>query len=564
MASLQNKIPSETYPGLLHIENDSSDAQALDGTLRTIEDGVGTHTLLQLSTTAADLVGVSFPGSGNIVINNGSTIGCDSDTNAITIANDLVTIGTDLTVVDDCTIGDNCVIGDDLTVDGDVLVVNSNIDKVGINREIPAHELHVTGDIGFSGDIIYASDTDTYISPSANQWITFTGGVKRLDLQSSSVPYHFKTHDVNFIVTSDSTQSPYPIYTLNTTGFVGIGNETSPDNLVHMKVQGANVGGDEKGDDGFTPEDANWMKNTFLVMENTYSSDGGTDNSDAHDQYMNDVSTGLKFRQKVYGGSGDPNGGSTYTMGLIEFAPRPAEQTDDYNNSLDVKNAKMDIYLAHSTNAQYKFKRAAGLKAYGYSFGEGETLVHNHETVFIVGPDSGKRHAGYISTLGAKESRYDGPNNDDANFAHPMHYTSIETDEWTGDDPPEYDAFLIGIQDDNFCESLNLIKEHVMRTEGSHTVTNGYAAGIVMQPGYETVHPSTGLTVSCHNYINFKEVDDNSSTITESVAFNFDYTYGGSGTRGTLPTSDATSLGSITGFIKIKVGGTVYKVPYYA
>ena len=144
MASLENKIPSETYPGLLHIENDSSDAQALDGTLRTIEDGVGTHTLLQLSTTAADLVGVRFPGSGNIVVNNGSTIGCDDDTNAITIANDLVTIGTDLAVVDDCTIGDN------LTVDSTLLVADAATNRVGINRSSPLYDLHVIGDIGFT------------------------------------------------------------------------------------------------------------------------------------------------------------------------------------------------------------------------------------------------------------------------------------------------------------------------------------------------------------------------------------------------------------------------------
>jgi len=55
MSDLTGSTPAVTYKSLLKISNTAN--QVLDGTLRTIEDGLGTDSKLQLSTTAVNIVG---------------------------------------------------------------------------------------------------------------------------------------------------------------------------------------------------------------------------------------------------------------------------------------------------------------------------------------------------------------------------------------------------------------------------------------------------------------------------------------------------------------------------
>ena len=55
MAILTSKKPSATYKSLLQVG--TADNQVLDGTLRTIEDGSGVDSILQLSTAAVNITG---------------------------------------------------------------------------------------------------------------------------------------------------------------------------------------------------------------------------------------------------------------------------------------------------------------------------------------------------------------------------------------------------------------------------------------------------------------------------------------------------------------------------
>ena len=507
MGSLQNKIPAETYPGLLHIENDSDDAQTLDGTLRVVEDGTGVDSILSLSTTQALIGGVNFIGSTMVVDFN---------------------------------------IREDLIVSGNTFGVNHSESKVGINVAHGAirHDLEVSGDIGFSGDIIHAGDDNTYISPFTDGWDVYTGGTKRLSIDNDAVT----TMDVNFIAQSDSTVSPYPLFTSEANGFVGIGNQQLPVNLLHLKVLGANVDDGHKGGEDPSPEEANWMRNTFICIENTFTSDGNTGESD---DYMFNVSTGIKGRQKVHGSS------DVFTTGMLEFSPRPASVT----NQISTQNAKMDIWLAASAGSPYMWRRMLGVKAYGYDILDvtGGAIAYNYESVLCVGPDSNTQYGGYISTIGSTE--------DEDSFRHPMHYTDIDTDDTDGSD--------MGIQDKNFCESLNLTKTHVWRgIAGETTVKNGYAAGICLQPKYGVIYPADDLTITNHNYISILNAGQGSpglQAITKTNLFNFDFDpdFDGDADAEGSCIRPATTIGAHAGSIYITIGGnggtqTQYLIPFYA
>jgi len=77
--SLSGLTPATTFDGLLK----TSDNEPLDGTLRTISDGSGVDSALQLSNSA-----LKITGSLNVDDGNGNTLG-----NAITIGNDKVRLG---------------------------------------------------------------------------------------------------------------------------------------------------------------------------------------------------------------------------------------------------------------------------------------------------------------------------------------------------------------------------------------------------------------------------------------------------------------------------------------
>tara|TARA_Y100000310_G_scaffold133320_1_gene132334 strand:- start:56 stop:1585 length:1530 start_codon:yes stop_codon:yes gene_type:complete len=507
MGSLQNKTISETYPCLLHIVNDSDDAQALDGTLRVIEDGVGTDSILSLSTTQATIGGVNFVGSTTVV---------DLD------------------------------VREDFTASGSTFKVDHTLSRVGINTSSALkYDLDVTGNIGFTGDIIHSGDDNTYISPGADEWEVYTGGTKRFEIDNDAVT----TMDVNFIAQSDSTVSPYPLFTSESNGFVGIGNNQAPVNLLHLKVLGANVDDGHKGGEDPDPENAEWMRNTFISIENTFTSDGTTGESD---DYMFNVSTGIKTRQKVYGST------DVITTGMIEFAPRQASVT----SARGTHNSKMDIWLNSSAPSYRMWRRMLGLKAYGYDIidvSDGSTVAYNNESVLCVGPDLNAQYGGYISTLGARE--------DEDTFRHPMHYTDIDTDDTDGSD--------MGIQDKNFCESLNLIKSHVWRgVAGTTTVKNGYAAGICFQPKYDLIFPADDLTITNHNYISVtKAVQGSPSSMaitnTNLLNFDFDPDFDGDAETEGHCIRPAEAIGALKGSIYITIGSnastqTQYLIPFYA
>ncbi len=69
MATLQGQKIQNTYKDLLQVSNTNS---GVDGTLRTVEDGEGTTSALQLSSSAAKVAG-NLTVTGNVVFNDGST-----------------------------------------------------------------------------------------------------------------------------------------------------------------------------------------------------------------------------------------------------------------------------------------------------------------------------------------------------------------------------------------------------------------------------------------------------------------------------------------------------------
>ncbi len=72
MSTLTNRYIDETYKDILQVSNSNS---GIDGTLRTVEDGEGTSSSMELSSTAVNFTGTfkiagvtySFPGTGTLV-----------------------------------------------------------------------------------------------------------------------------------------------------------------------------------------------------------------------------------------------------------------------------------------------------------------------------------------------------------------------------------------------------------------------------------------------------------------------------------------------------------------
>ena len=70
MATLQGQQIKNSYKDLLQVSNSNS---GVDGTLRNVEDGEGTVSALQLSSSAAKVAG-NLPVTGNVVFNDGTSM----------------------------------------------------------------------------------------------------------------------------------------------------------------------------------------------------------------------------------------------------------------------------------------------------------------------------------------------------------------------------------------------------------------------------------------------------------------------------------------------------------
>ena len=70
MATLEGQQIKNSYKDLLQVSNSNS---GVDGTLRSVEDGEGTVSALQLSSSAAKVAG-NLTVTGNVVFNDGSTM----------------------------------------------------------------------------------------------------------------------------------------------------------------------------------------------------------------------------------------------------------------------------------------------------------------------------------------------------------------------------------------------------------------------------------------------------------------------------------------------------------
>jgi hypothetical protein len=131
MASLTGTKIKNTYDSLLK----TTDNEPLDGTLRTITDGLGNNSSLSLSTGAADI---------------GGTLSVQGATS----------LYSDLSVV-----------GDYVSASGDITLANG--------------DFIIGGTIYAASNIAHLGDTDTYINFDTNQTTVYTGGSARFNVSDS-------------------------------------------------------------------------------------------------------------------------------------------------------------------------------------------------------------------------------------------------------------------------------------------------------------------------------------------------------------------------------------------
>ena len=75
MASLNNKTPAETFKDLLTV-NSGTDNQGLESSLKTVSDGEGVESAIQLSTTTLKIPsGKTLEIAGTLAVSDASLIG---------------------------------------------------------------------------------------------------------------------------------------------------------------------------------------------------------------------------------------------------------------------------------------------------------------------------------------------------------------------------------------------------------------------------------------------------------------------------------------------------------
>jgi len=132
MASLINKTPAETYKDLLTVSSATTN-QGLETSLKTVVDGEGVESAIQLSTTT-------------LKIPTGKTLEIAGTLNSVN-----ATLTGDLTVGDDLTVSD-LISGSAMTLTGSVSALNANItNTTTTNNLIATSNIECGGGYGSTG-----------------------------------------------------------------------------------------------------------------------------------------------------------------------------------------------------------------------------------------------------------------------------------------------------------------------------------------------------------------------------------------------------------------------------
>ena len=131
MASLINKTPAETYKDLLTVSSATTN-QGLETSLKTVVDGEGVESAIQLSTTT-------------LKIPTGKTLEIAGTLNSVN-----ATLTGDLTVGDDLTVSD-LISGSAMTLTGSVSALNANITNTTTTNNLVVNDISLGGGYGSTG-----------------------------------------------------------------------------------------------------------------------------------------------------------------------------------------------------------------------------------------------------------------------------------------------------------------------------------------------------------------------------------------------------------------------------
>ena len=150
MATLTGKKISESYKDLLQVSNGNS---GVDGTLRDIEDGEGTSSILQISSSS-----INIKDDGALQINETAITSTAAELN---ILDGVTASATDINLIDGITNG--------TVIASKAIITDSNKDITGgrnitISGELDAATLDISGNADIDGTLeadAYTVDGDT-------------------------------------------------------------------------------------------------------------------------------------------------------------------------------------------------------------------------------------------------------------------------------------------------------------------------------------------------------------------------------------------------------------------
>tara|TARA_R110000796_G_scaffold251964_1_gene384626 strand:- start:129 stop:1556 length:1428 start_codon:yes stop_codon:yes gene_type:complete len=244
MTALTGSTPAASYKDLLQISNSNA---GIDGTLRAIEDGEGSASILSLSTTA-----ISAAADMNVTTGNSYNINDVDTLNATTLGTAVVTSSlTTVGALDAGSITSNFGAIDNgasaITTTGTITagaVTSSGVVSVDDNTQsttTTGGSIHTDGGVGIVKDVViggvikmadgsntspaytFSGDTDTGIYRNAGNGIGITtGGVLRLSVDQNGL-----ITSVGVISVDDTTQSTSTITgSIHTDGGLGVVKDT--------------------------------------------------------------------------------------------------------------------------------------------------------------------------------------------------------------------------------------------------------------------------------------------------------------------------------------------------